>query len=84
VISVLVSSSVSAAEQKDPKSMAAHTLHIVQAFEERDGGIVPRKSARPLAPHVPWQRALHRPTPVSSPGRESGIPILANGDRPKS
>jgi hypothetical protein len=64
--------------------MAAHTLHIVQAFEERDGGIVPRKSARPLAPHVPWQRALHRPTPVSSPGRESGIPILANGDRPKS
>jgi hypothetical protein len=36
--------------------MPSHTFHVVQAFAERDGGIVPvePKAARPQAPPVRW------------------------------
>jgi hypothetical protein len=51
----------------------AHTLHIVQAFEERDGGIVPVQPKVCPAPHVPWQRGLrpplHQPATQITAGR---------------
>jgi hypothetical protein len=57
--------------------MPSHTLHVVQAFEERDGGIVPlnRKHAPPLLPPVRWRLGLRRPTSVSSLGHGRAILI---------
>jgi hypothetical protein len=40
--------------------MPSHTLYVVEAFEEREGGVVPlnRKPAPPKLPPVSWRVGL--------------------------
>jgi hypothetical protein len=61
--------------QKDhPQNKAAQTLHVVQGFEERDGGIVPVQPK--VCPSAGSARAAR-----TDPCRR--IPISANGVRRK-
>jgi hypothetical protein len=59
-------------ERKMSLAMPAHTFHVVQAFEQRDGGIVPLESkACPSAGSARALAARLAPTTsVSSPGQE--------------
>ena len=65
-------------------AMPSHTLHVVQAFEQRDGGIVPvEPKACPSAGSARALAARLAPTTsASSPGHERAILNSATGIPP--
>src|SRR5205823_1823738 len=74
-----------ATSKEEANPMASHTIHVVQAFEERDGGIVPveRRPARPRAPPHRWPHGSRLLPSASLPGYARAIAILATGVRRK-
>jgi hypothetical protein len=65
--------------------MPSHTFHVVQAFEDRDGGIVPvGTESLPICRLRPCVGcpACAEPTSVSSPGHELAILNSATGIPP--